>query len=141
MDREALKTQYEEYKRSCRAVAQGYITFDSFVSIAARQEAWETAKANATPGVYARYVAQARDVADEDEARAIVKNMQRTHEAESQKLYEAGEQEALRVLMVSFQAAKEAILAPYKGRRKPCVINAINVYDDDDQPTTHRLVL
>jgi len=76
-----------------------------------------------------------------DEAYAIVKAMREIHDAECSRLYQEGNKDAIPGHVAAFEAAKKEIMAPFKRtvRRRPLV--ATNIYDDDDNPTTHYLYL
>ncbi len=89
---------------------------------------------------YADYAAQ--PTADEDEARELVRTVRKVHDAICAEFYAQGRGEELGAHIEAYDIAKKQILSPYKRKaRKPTIIVATQIYDDDDNPTSHVLSL
>jgi len=90
------------------------MTEEEYAELQAKDEADKAAATEIT--TYTTFVEQVAD--DEDEAVKIVKAMTKVHDEICQKLYKAGDQDALGAHIEAFKTAKKTILTPYKKRQR-----------------------
>jgi len=92
------------------------MTEEEYAEFQSKEEADKAAATKIT--VYIPYMEQAADTDSKDEAEKIVRAMTKVHDEICQKLYKAGDQDALGAHIEAFDTAKKTILAPYKKRQR-----------------------
>ena len=140
-----MKERYEQYVADwhlCESAETRPMTFEKWKARTEKAAAEKAAAVKAAEGIaiYTEFVQKAADV-DEDDALIVARKMKSLHDDECMKLFRAGKIDEVAAHAEAYNAAKKAIMAPYKrpsGLEPGTTTAAINVYDNDDSPTTHK---
>ena len=138
-----MTKRYQDYLDSF-GLATEPMTYKEFVEYVTEQDAKEEARAlkvstirEEVKNIYSSYIAQGKDLDDEDDAYFLVRKMKRIHDDNCTKAYNEGDKELIGAYNELFEEAKKAIMNPYKYEYIPHNTTATNVYDDDDRPTSY----
>ncbi len=137
-----MKERYQKYIASFGLAHERPMSYEDFVTYVtkkdaeAKRQADEAAKyEEEARAAYASYIR----AAEEDDRFEVVRRMDSYHDDICSRLYAAGDKARLGAYGRAYKEARRAILPPKK--RRPCVIRATQVYDDDDRPTSHTITL
>lgn len=135
-----MKERYEQHVADwhlCESAETRPMTFEEWT---ARTEKAAAVKAAEGIAIYTEFVQKAAAV-DEDDALRIARKMKSLHDDKCMELFRAGKQDEVTAHIEAYNAAKKAIMAPYKrpsGMKPGTTTAAINIYDGNDNPTTHK---
>lgn len=132
-----VEKRYEQYVKDWHMMESAETQPKSFEEWKAMQdEKAAEAKAAEQITTYAPFVGQ--DAEDKWEAQDIIREMRKIHDAECEKLRAAGNMEQHKLHCIAFDAARKAIMAPFKGGPRPKgPFTATNIYDNDNNPTSY----
>lgn len=137
-----MKERYQKYIASFGLAHEKPMTFEEFVTYVtkkdeeARKQVEEAAKyEEEARAAYAAFV----EAVEENDRFEVARRMDSFHSDICSRFYAAGDKARLGAYGRAYKEARRAILPPKK--RRPCVIRATQIYDDDDRPTSHTITL
>ncbi len=137
-----MEKRYQEYLAGFGLAYERPMSYEDFVTYVTKKDAEAKRQADEAANyeeearaAYASYIR----AAEEDDRFEVVRRMHSYHDDICSRLYAAGDKAKLKAYSEAYKEARRTILPPKK--RRPCVISATQVYDDDDRPTTHGITL
>ena len=140
-----MKEKYEEYLKSFGLAYEEPMTYEEFKASEEKRIAEKEAKEarveeinKSTENPYTKYIEEALKYGEgSDERIKIANKLTENHKAKVDALYKEKKLDEISALNQMKNEAKDKIKPPKKRRRHRVSPVATNVYDDDDNPTSH----